>query len=163
MNSRSNLSDTSWVKDLPSARAPYPDTLWDKLKYFAWRVITPFHNPVRDALLRTKVIRHHGRQEYLLGHLAPGQTAESLVTYLIVQGWGNHFIAWKDEGELVSLRRIHDFRHQYHLRIFKDGEVRGHFEYTPECHMVLHMQEVGMEPRREEFLAVLGNRIIPIS
>jgi hypothetical protein len=55
-----------------------------------------------------------------------------------------------------------DFKHQYHLRVFKDGEVRGHYEYTPECHPIWHLQKVGQEPRREELLGFLGDWIVAL-
>jgi len=87
---------------------------------------------------------------------------EDFVEYLGTQGFFNHFIAWRDSGEIVSVRRPVSFEWQYHLRIFADGEVRGHYEYTPESHPVWHMREVGQEERREEFLEFLGDWIVPV-
>ena len=81
--------------------------------------------------------------------------------YLLSQGFANHFIAWKDDDQVFSLRKCVDFERQYHLRIFSDGEVRGHFETTPEAHPTMHMKEIGMEARREDFLRYLGDWIIP--
>lgn len=45
-------------------------------------------------------------------------------------------------------------------RVFADGEVRGHYEYTPECAPLSHMKKIGMEDRRHEFLALMSDRII---
>ncbi len=150
-----------WIRDIPHARPKFPNHPIDLIKYYFWRVITPFHPHVRDLLLYMQLLRHEGRQNYLLGRLAPGESVEGFIEYLLEKGYGNHFIAWQDDDQLASLRYTPDFKYQYHIRIFKDGEVRGHFEYTPECHMVWHMQEVGMESRREEFLKLFGNRVIP--
>ena len=97
----------------------------------------------------------------MLGTLHPRETVQSVTEFLVSQGFGNHFVALKDEGELVGLRYTPDFEYQYHLRIFNDGEVRGHFEYTTECHPFIHNREIG-EERREDFLALLEGRIIPL-
>jgi hypothetical protein len=57
---------------------------------------------------------------------------------------------------------VRDFRHQYHIRVFEDGEIRGHFEYTPECYPILHMKAVNQVDCRTEFMKVIGDRIVPI-
>ena len=150
----------AWFRAIPHARPKFPDAFVDQLKYFFWFVITPFHPHVRDLLLYMRILRHQGRDNYLLGRLAPHQTVEGFVSYLLEQGFGNHFIAW-EEGQIVSLRYTPDFKYQYHIRIFHDGEIRGHFEYTPEYRPILHMQEVGMEARIEEFHQLIGEHIIP--
>lgn len=151
-----------WVRRVPHSKIEFPaQNLEYQLKFVFWRCITPFHNPVRDLLLHTGFIAHGGRQRYLLGHLAPHATLESLVEHLLAHGWGNHFIAWEDDGQVISLRKTDGFRRQYHLRVFADGEIRGHYEYTPESHMVWHMQEVDMEERREEFLELLKEHVVP--
>jgi predicted hydrolase (HD superfamily) len=113
-------------------------------------------------LLTCKIIRHEGRQSYVLGHLTEGRTVEDFLDYLKTKDFLNHFIAWKDDGEIVSVRRLVDFERQYHLRVFIDGEVRGHYEYTPESHPIWHMKEVGQENSREDFLDFLGDWVIPV-
>lgn len=158
---RDSRPSQEWVRSLPPARPKLPRHPVDYLKYAFWRLVTPFHPHVRDLLLYMRLLRHEGRQNYLLGRLAPNQNIENFIEFLLEKGYGNHFIAWTDDGQVASLRYAPDFKYQYHIRIFNDGEVRGHYEYTPEAHMVWHMQEVGMEPRREEFLKLFGDRIIP--
>ncbi len=101
-----------------------------------------------------------GRQDFLLGVLNPDYSIQEFVSFLISRGFGNHFVAWKDADEVVSLRRTIDFKHQYHLRIFKDGEVRCHYEFTPESHPVLHLIRVGFEDRTSEFRDLLRDWII---
>lgn len=129
----------------------YPSTKRDRLKYWFWKMYTPFHKPVRNTSLALGLVKHEGRQDFLLGTLDPGRSVRDFVSFLIAHGFGNHFIAWKEEDELVSLRRAVGFTHQYHIRIFTDGEVRCHFEYTPECHPLLHLREIGIEDRTNEF------------
>ena len=148
-----------WSEYIPSSQMIYPTSFTHRLKYGFWTAYTPYHPFLRDRLLALKLIKHEGRQNFLLGKIAPDISVEEFVSFLIQKGYGNHFIAWRDEGELVSLRYVEDFVYQYHLRVFEDGEVRAHYEYTPECYPVLHLKEVGMEAKREEFLTLLKNRI----
>jgi hypothetical protein len=146
----------------------YPATLSERLKYVLWRVLTPIHPHIRD-IIPTKIVerlyskyRPNGRQHYLLGHLAQQETIESLVAFLVERGFGNHFVALRDEGEVVGLRHVPNFKYQYHIRIFEDGEVRGHYEYTTECHPFRHDRGEGFEDRTEEFLELLGDKIVPV-
>ena len=110
----------------------YPDTFLEKIRYWFWRFYTPLHPYVRDFSTSIRVMRHEGRQDFLMGTIAPTRSVREFVSYLIEQGFGNHFVAWKDTDELVSLRRTIGFRYQHHVRVFTDGEVRCHYEYTPE-------------------------------
>ena len=76
--------------------------------YLFWKMIYPLHNTGRDILLSTGLIRHpypSGRQDFMLGMLAPDRSIEAFVKHLGEQGFFNHFIAWKDSGEIVSVRR----------------------------------------------------------
>jgi len=128
-----------------------------RANFFFWKAIGPPLIAVRDMLIRVHLFWHQGRQEYLLGKLAAGKSLDDFLAYLAAQGFGNNFIAHRDEGQVLSLRRLEDFEWQYHLRIFKDGEVRGHYEYTPEAHPIKHFREIRMEARREDFLHFLGD------
>ncbi len=141
----------------------YPRSFTAWAKYLFWRIITPIHPYVRDLFLKLKIVRHGGRQNFLLGKVARHITIQEFISHLIEIGYGNHFVAWRDDGELVSLRFVVSFMHQYHIRIYEDGEVRVHFEYTPECHPIWHLQEIGIEHRREEFLKLFGDRIEVVS
>lgn len=155
-----------WIKDLPRSKMRYPTRLRDRAKYVFWRTYTPFHPLLRgtarvlgvdtDSFVETE----EGRQNYLLGHIAPHISLQEFVHYLVSQGFANHFVAWKDADEVVSLRRVENFTHQYHIRIFADGEVRGHYEFTPECYPFLHLKASGQEPRTEEFAKLFGDRVV---
>lgn len=152
----------AWIKGLPYAYVPYPDHFFDKVKYYAWRVITPIHPHVRDFLTWLRILRHEGRQPYLLGTLAAGETIESVVDYLIGHGYGNHFVAWQDEGQVVSLRKVTTFAYQSHIRIFEDGEVRAHYEYTTEYKPFTHLKAIGQVDRSDEYQALLRGKIVPV-
>lgn len=138
----------------------FPDSFFNRVKYFFWKAYTPYHPWLRDAVLFTGVYRHEGRQNYLLGTIVPHLSIEAFVGELVDQGFGRHLFALKDEGELVSLRYVDGFEYQYHLRVFADREVRGHYELTPECYPISHMRAHAMEDRRDAFLRFLEGRIV---
>ena len=102
---------------------------------------------------------HHdpSRQRYHIGWLAAGKTLETLKTHLHNKwGFGNHFIAWTDTGQVLSWRKLADFQDQYHLRVYEDGEIRGHYEFTPEAHPLAHLEEKGEREAKADFLKFLG-------
>jgi hypothetical protein len=141
----------------------YPISFFDKTKYFFWYFYTPIHPLGRDIFLKFHILKHEIRQPFLIGTIDIDASLEKVVQALLLKGYGNHFVAWEDKGEIVSLRCVDDFVHQHHVRIFSDGEVRAHYEYTAECHPVWHSKEIGMEDRREEFLKIIGEYIIPVA
>jgi hypothetical protein len=154
--------DPAFTGRIPDSVLPYPDGLWNRTKYAFWKIISPGYEWGRDTLLRLGFIHHEGRQNFVIGTLAPGAKLDDFLHYIKTQQFGNHFVAWTDEDQVISLRRLESFDRQYHLRIFSDGEVRGHYEWTPESHPKWHLQEVGMEPRSEEFARFLGDWIVPM-
>ncbi len=151
----------SWVRDLPYSRMVYPDTWFDRVKYIFWHLYTPHHSIFRDLALTLGLVHHEGRQHYLLGTVAPHLSIREFTEMLIGRGYANHFVAWEDEGEIVSLRRTDGFAWQYHVRVFEDREVRAHYEYSPECYPISHMKAEHMQDRREYFLDLLGDSILP--
>lgn len=164
--------EDNWIEQLPRSQMVYPSAFNDRLKYWFWRMYTPIHPFVRDASLHLGVgrflikcvvpeIKRGGRQDFLLGTLNPSRSMREFVSFLISQGFGNHFIAWKDADELVSLRKTVDFKYQYHVRIFCDGEVRCHYEFTPEYRPVRHLIRIGFEDRTVEFENLLQGWLLP--
>ena len=161
------IAHESWVRELPISRMVRPRHPAHRAKYLFWRIITPVHPKVRAVAERIGIRRERfvapdstGRQRFLIGMLAPGYTARDIAAHLIGQGYGNHFVAWQDDGQVLSLRLVEDFAHQYHLRVFEDGEIRGHYEYTPECYPIRHVRSIGQEDRREVFYKHLGRFIV---
>jgi hypothetical protein len=150
----------------------HPTRFFDRIKFWFWVVYARLYPTIRrvayylgigEFFINLFEKGHGGRQEFLIGTLHPEKTPRDLAFFLVEKGYGNHFVAWKDAGELVSLRKTDGFEYQYHVRIFKDGEVRGHYEYTPECHPFLHMVRTGFEDRTAEFQQLLEGWIIPIT
>ena len=133
-------------------------TCFDKIKQKIWHFVYKFFPTFQKTLLETHLIWHNnGRQRFHIGWLAPGKTLEDLKKHLHEKwNFGNHFVAWSDDSQVLSWRKLEDFNHQYHLRVFADGEIRGHYEYTPEGHPIDHFSEKGEGFHRREFLKFLG-------
>lgn len=134
----------------------------DKVKMKIWHFIYGFFSPVQKFLLKYHIIHHENkRQKYHIGWLAPGKTLEELKLHLHSKwGFGNHFVAWTDNEQVLSWRKLTDFADQYHLRVFSDGEIRGHYEFTPEAHPIEHFIEKGELNKREDFLNFLGDFVV---
>ncbi len=133
-------------------------TFLDKMKQRVWRVIYRVFPMMQRVLLNLHIVWHKkGRQPYHVGWLSLGKTLPELKKHLHLHwDFGNHFVAWIDDGQVLSWRKLVDFRHQYHVRVFADGEIRGHFEFTPEAHPIKHFIEEGEKECKEEFLRFLG-------
>lgn len=133
-------------------------TSFEKLKQKIWHFIYKFFPTLQRGLLRVHFIWHdQKRQRFHIGWLAPGKTLGGLKKHLHEKwGFGNHFVAWSDPEQVLSWRKLEDFNHQYHLRVFSDGEIRGHYEYTPEGHPIEHFDERGEGFHRGQFLKFLG-------
>lgn len=137
-------------------------TFTDKLKQKIWHFIYKFFPTFQKVLLKLHLIWHDGdRQRYHIGWLAPEKTLEDLKKHLHEKwSFGNHFIAWQDKAQVLSWRKLADFQDQYHLRVFSDGEIRGHYEYTPEAHPIEHFEEKGEREAKNDFLKFLGDFVI---
>ena len=84
---------------------------------------------------------HNQRQRYVLGSLEPRYDEDDLRGFLTDRGFEHAILAWKDPGEVLSVRRVHNRIFQYHIRLFEDGEIRAHYEYSPEAHTFKHFFE----------------------
>ncbi len=132
---------------------------WEqKCKNFIWHRIYPFFPWWQKYLVKLGIVWNKDtRQKYHIGWVAPDVTLSELKKHLHTQwNFGNHFVAWVDDGQVLSWRKLESFDHQYHLRVFCDGEIRGHYEYTPESKPIKHFKEIGEEDRTEVFRKFLG-------
>ena len=137
-------------------------TFGQLIKKYIWRHIYPIFPWMQKHLLKWHLMWHEkGRQPYHIGWLAPDKTLQQLEKHLHNEwGFGNHFVAWEDSGQVLSWRKLESFEKQYHLRVFKDGEICGHFEFTPEAHPLEHMEEKGEVDKTKDFLEFLGDFIV---
>ncbi len=160
------MHHTWLVRYLKMKRVLYPNISLHKmhirhLKYFILHTYAPVHPRIRDGLIACKLIRHSGRQQFLLGHLAPHISHRLFIEGLKEMGYRTQLLAWKDDSEIASLCLPNGSSHQYHLRVFVDGEVRGHYEYAPEAYLFAHLASIHFSNTREFFLHQLKNYIVP--
>lgn len=125
-----------------------------KLKQYIWYVIYPIFPHIEHRFL---FLHQKNRQKFHIGWLAPHHTLAALKKHLATQwNFGNHFVAWEDSSQVLSWRKLSSFKEQYHIRVYSDGEIRGHFEYTPEAAPVYHFMERGEKAKTRDFLKFLG-------
>lgn len=129
-------------------------TKFQWLKQKLWNLLYPVWPQLEHRLL---FLHHKKRQKYHIAWLSPHYTLEELKHHLSTKwGFGNHFVAWEDRSQVLSWRKLNSFQQQYHLRIFVDGEIRGHFEYTPESSPIAHLLKKGQQAKTKDFLQFLG-------
>lgn len=103
---------------------------------------------------------HNFRQKFLLGRLNANYNKENLRMFLAQNGFEPALLAWQDPGEVLSMRKVDKEIFQYHVRLFIDGEIRAHYEYTPESHPLDHVFEARFDPETEYFTQLLGAYLI---
>ena len=123
-----------------------------------WKCAYVVYPPFLRALEKLRL--HHERQPYLRGSLHPNQTPQALEAHLKSQGFENAILAWRDPGELLSLRKIDREIFQYHIRLFSDGQLCCHYEYSSEGNPFAHVTEKSFEPRESEFESFLGHYLV---
>ena len=169
MQTESQSQSRAWLRTIPYSKIEYPDSTARLVRIGFWQAYMPLHYLLRNSLVAFNVFEH-GKPKDFLGKIALHSSMREFVEFLVKRGYGNHFVSWKSKGEVVSLRYVENFANQYHIRIFKDGSVCGHYEYTPESHPFLHtkkflfmklgIKEIGIENRPEYFYGLLGDLII---
>src|SRR3989338_9523830 len=129
----------------------------DRAKRAFWKTaIYPVFPVLRNVAVPFRIISgRYRRQRFPIGYLRKNRTARDFAEYLKAIGFIKHSIALKDPGQILSMRKLVGLKYQYHLRVFKDGEGRGHYEKTPECHAVAHLFQLGQEARTNDFLELL--------
>jgi len=116
---------------------------------------------IQKFLIKYRIVRNKTRQEYHIGWLAEGKTLEGLRMYLHREwGFGNHFVSWIDQAQVLNWRKLAEDNDQYHIRVFHDGEIRGHLEPTPESGLLSHMFKKGMREAQDEFIEFLGDFVV---
>lgn len=104
---------------------------------------------------------HSSRQNFLIGKLRDDSRATlgEIETRLRQAGFENAIIAWKDPGQILSLRKFDGRDHQFHIRVFNDGEVRIHRELSTEAHPLGHAIEADLVSGEDYFLPLLRDLI----
>jgi hypothetical protein len=59
------------------------------------------------------------------------------------------------------MRLLDGFDYCYHVRLFADGEIKGHYERTVESNPFAHFFEIGMQAKTEMFMNFLKPMLEP--
>lgn len=123
-------------------------------KRFVWRNVYRFYPRILRILEKIKI--HNVRQDYLIGKLVDNFDLNEVKNVLTQNGFENAILSWKDPGEVINMRLVDKDLYQYHIRIFNDGEVRGHYEYSSEGNPWKHVKE-GLFVEKKEYFSDLLN------
>lgn len=128
--------------------------------------IKPIFPYLRTAFIRFGLIKQpEMRQPFVLGRLREGATVEEFRFKLRSQKFFREKMAFIDPDEILGMRKLDPKNptYQYHVRVYRDNEVRGHYEKTPEDFPIDHFREVGFGPRNNDFMKMFGAYIEPIA
>ncbi len=133
--------------------------IWEKTKNIFWQAIEPLFPTIRDIWIRLGFMKQPPRQNFHYGYVKAGVTITQVRQLLKQHGFSHDYIAWVDPDEVLNMRKIVNIIYQYHVRLFSDGEVRAHHEYTGESHCFKHLFEKGMT-KGEDYLYPLLKEIL---
>lgn len=123
-----------------------------------WNLVYIFWPKVLRVIEKTGF--HSKRQPYLIGRFNSEHTIEELEQHLLALNYHHGVLSWKDPGEVLNLRLLEGQLYQYHIRVFDDGEIRVHYEYSSEGRPLGHIFETLFEPRFEYFTTTLGKFLV---
>ena len=126
----------------------------------AWRVVYKMYPPFLRVL--EKLGAHSGRQPFVVGKLNSKYGVEDLRRLLTSAGFEQAILAWRDSDEVLSMRKVDERVFQWHIRLYTDGEVRGHYEYSSEGSPWRHVVEYkeAFKPDTEFFAVLLGDYLV---
>lgn len=127
------------------------------IRAFVWKYLSLAFPRLRKTFWFLRVLRYNGREEYLLWKLNKSLDINTLKEELEVIGFHEYAVARIDIGEVLGMRKNDWFEYQYHIRIFDDGEVRGHYEFTPEYAWFRHFFDFYKVEKKEEFMWMIGH------
>lgn len=128
-------------------------------KQFLFLFVKPIFPVVRSLFVGMDFIKApKGRQNFALGFLKESVPLPEFENKLRDLGFFSEKMAFVDPDEVLGMRKIDkdNPEFQYHLRVYKDNEIRGHYEKTPEDSPVDHFNEIGFEQRRDDFISMVG-------
>jgi len=105
---------------------------------------------LRRIVLYYGILTHSGKQRFYICKLNK-KLLKKFADYLKKKGYEKDRYAWVDSGELFSLRKINKKIYQYHIRIFKNREIHGHYEYAPDRRPLKHLESTNLRRKRKYF------------
>lgn len=130
---------------------------WEKIKNIFWSAIEPLFPTMRDIWIWLGFMTPPPRQNFHYGYVKPEITISDVRNLLKKNGFDHDYIAWVDPGEVLNMRKVVNIIYQYHLRLFNDGEIRGHHEYTGESHCFKHLFEKGFTKGEDYIYPLIEN------
>lgn len=126
-----------------------------------WQLAYRVYPKIEEILTRFGL--HAKRQRFLIGKLRETSTDKigEFKLYLKSHGFEEAVIAWRDPGQVFSLRKLEGRDYQFHIRVFADGEVRTHRELAAEAHPLGHVLEAGLVPGEDYFLPIIQDFVTP--
>lgn len=134
----------------------------DKFKKAFWTFVYHFFTKIQKIFLHYKIkSKKNFRMYHHIGWLNPINTLDELKVHLHTNwGFGNHFISILEEDEVLSWRKIEPNKKQYHIKVFKDGEIRGAFEFRPEENFFGYFKQKNREDMKEDFFDFLKDFVV---
>ena len=125
----------------------------------AWHVVYAVQPPIRKVLQACGM--GNSRKPYMLGKLnAKKYSLEDFEKHMSSIGFEHVKLAWCEDGEVLSMRRVDGLKFQWHVRVFEDGEVRGHYEYSAEGNPIHHLRGKVFQDDKDFLLSLLGDYIV---
>lgn len=76
------------------------------------------------------------------------------------KGYTKSILAWKDTGEILNMRLLDKEKFQYHIRLFSDGQIRAHHEFSPEANPWAHIKAKRFERENSYFENLLVDYLV---
>ena len=121
----------------------------------SWRISKWIYKNGRDLFQWAHITRHSGRQHFHIGWLARRLTKTELRRHLKKAGFEHDPYAWVDKDEVLSMRMLVKEKYQYHIRLHKDGEIKGHYEYAPDSKPLKHLDARYFRRKKRYFRKLL--------
>lgn len=124
-----------------------------------WKITYACYPYIRNFLLFSRIMKHSGRQNFHLGFLKQGLSMDDLKYLLEEKGFEKSIMSWIDDDEAMSMRKRANKIYQHHIRLYSDGEIKGHYEYSPESRPRKHLKGEVFEPEKRFFMDLAGDVI----
>ncbi len=98
--------------------------------------------------------------DFKLGKLKSTIQLKEFKAFLHRRGFERNHLAWVYDHEVLNVRKRLLNGRQYHIRVFKNGAVKGHYEYSPEHSPLKHYWCERIEARKNEFKNLLGGFLV---
>lgn len=102
-----------------------------------WKIVYFLYPPLLRILERLGF--HKGGQDYHIGYVKKNYSISDLKDYLEKKGFEPAVLSWNEKDEVLNLRKVNKRIYQWHIRVFKDREIKGHYEFSSEGSPIAHI------------------------